>query len=413
MFATKLSVKRFLNWRIYIAFMLIISVTIIVAAFCPEKNNTAVSDGKEWSVKMAESIMARRPAGYGRWDYVTGTVLRGFEEIWRITGDKKYFDYIQKTVDRVVNEDGTIDRYRVTEYNIDNVQEGSMLLLLYKETGREKYKKAADLLREQLEGHPRISEGGFWHKQIYPWQMWLDGLYMGSPFYAEYSKLFNEPENFDDVVKQFVLIDKHLKDEKTGLYYHAWDESRQMFWADKETGLSQCFWGRGLGWYAMAIVDVMDYLPADHKGRESLIAIIQGLAETIKKYQDDKSGVWWQVLDQSDRKGNYLEGSASTMFVYALAKAVRMNYIDKEYFKTVKKGFKGLLTDLIYKDSIGNLNLLRVCSGAGLGGNYSEKIRDGSYEYYVYIEPIRPNDGKATGPFMMAGAEIEKIMNEK
>jgi unsaturated rhamnogalacturonyl hydrolase len=388
--------------KIYKVIWIIVVLTIY--AFGQDNQNNL-------SIKIAESVMERHPNVYSNWNYVTGTVLKGFEAVWRATGDQRYFDYIKHTIDNVVNEQGRIKGYRVEEYNIDQVNSGRMLLFLYKETGEDKYKKAADLVRSQLDGHPRISLGGFWHKQIYPWQMWLDGLYMGSPFYAEYSKMFNEEDKFDDVVKQFVLIDEHLKDEKTGLYYHAWDESKQMFWADKETGLSACFWGRGLGWYMMALVDVIEYLPETHSGRNRLLSIINSLAETITKYQD-QTGLWWQILDKANKEGNYLEGSASSMFVYAMAKAINSGYIDEKFLETVIKGYQGLLKHLIYEDSRHQINLLRNCRGAGLGGDYIEKIRDGSYEYYVYIEPIVPNDGKGVGPFMMGCVEIEK-MKEK
>jgi len=369
-------------------------------------------EGKTWAVRMAESIMARRPGKYDKWDYVTGTVLKGFEEVWRITGDSRYYEYIKSTLDAVVREDGTIEGYDVKEYNIDEVQQGRMLLFLYKETGEEKYKKAAARVRSQLDTHPRIRQGGFWHKKIYPEQMWLDGLYMGQPFYAEYAAMFGDSDSFDDVVKQFMLIEENLRDAETGLYYHAWDESRQMFWADPETGLSQCFWGRGLGWYMMAMVDVLDHLPEDHVGRELLIGSLRGLAKTLKAYQDEETGLWWQVLDQGGRKNNYPEGSASAMFVYALAKAIRMDYIDASYLPVVEKGFRGLTTDLMYKDSLGHYNLLRICRSAGLGGNYRDKIRDGSYGYYVNIEPIIPNDGKGTGPFLAACVEVERLAAE-
>ena len=355
---------------------------------------------------MADSVMSRRPNIYGDWDYVTGTVLKGFEMLWRATGEKRFFQYIKKTVDSIVREDGTIEDYILEDYNIDEIQEGRMLLTLYKETGEEKYKKAAQCLRRQLEHHPRTSEEGFWHKKIYPWQMWLDGLYMGCPFYAEYGLLFDEPEIFDDVVKQFLLIEKHLKDEQTGLFYHAWDEKKKMFWADTETGLSRCFWSRALGWYAMAIVDVLDYIPPSHPGRSSLIRIMKGLAEAISNYQDSKTGLWWQLLDKGGREGNYLEASGSSMFVYALAKAVRMNYIDGKYGNTARRGFQGLIDHLVVKDARGNYNLVRICRSAGLGGDYAEKIRDGSYDYYVYMEPIVPNDGKGVGPFISAGVEL-------
>jgi unsaturated rhamnogalacturonyl hydrolase len=381
-------------------FILLFSFPILLLA----QHNSA----KQNAIHMAESIMERNPAVYNDWDYVTGTVMKGFESVWRVTDDKRFFDYIKSTLDSVVNDDGTIDDYRLEEYNIDEVNEARMLLFLYKITGEEKYKKAAMTVRKQLDGHPRISLGGFWHKQIYPWQMWLDGLYMGTPFYAEYAKMFDQQDSFKDIIKQFVLIDENLIDEKTGLYYHAWDESKQMFWADKETGLSQCFWGRGIGWYAMALVDVLDYIPQDYPGREKLIDITARLAETITKFQDE-TGLWWQVMDQGGRQGNYLEGTASSMFVYMLAKAVNQKWIDEKYSKTVEKGYSGLLSHLIYEDSRGQLNLLRCCQGAGLGGVYQNKIRDGSYEYYVYIESIIPNDGKGTGPFMAGSIEVDKM----
>jgi unsaturated rhamnogalacturonyl hydrolase len=365
------------------------------------------------SEHFANSIMDRRPDGYADWDYVTGTVLKGFEMVWLNTGKQKYFDYIKKTVDRVVDEKGIIDEYNITEFNIDEIAEGRLLLMLYKETGEEKYKIAADSVRKQLDNHPRTSEGGFWHKKIYPWQMWLDGLYMGAPFYTEYAKMFNQPEDYDDITKQFLLIKKHLYDPKTGLYFHAWDESKEMFWADKKTGLSQCFWGRGLGWYAMALVDVLENLPTDHADRQQLIDMTEGLARTLKKYQDANTGLWWQVLDQGERFGNYLEASASSMFVYSIAKAVRMGWVDASHYATAKKGFDGLVDHMIVKDMNNNLSLARICLSAGVGGKSGKKVRDGSFEYYAFIEPIVPNDGKGTGPFLMAATEIEMAESKK
>lgn len=362
-----------------------------------------VSDDKTlWSVRMAESIMKRNPNFYAGWDYVTGTVLKGFEEIWRKTGDQRYFDYIKMTVDSVVTADGTIDDYKLSDYNIDEINQGRMLLLLYKETGDEKYKKAADLLRRQLAEHPRTSEGGFWHKQRYPYQMWLDGLYMGSPFYAEYGKLFNQPENFDDVVKQFVLMETHARDSTTGLLYHAWDEKKEQVWADPVTGRSKIFWGRAMGWYAMALVDVLDYLPAAHPGRAGLIAILQRLANAVANVQNDSTGVWWQVLDQPGREGNYLEASASCMFVYALAKGARLGYLDPHHKAVAEKGFQGILKQFVSENHDGTISLNQICKSAGLGYG-----RDGSYEYYVYQEPKVADDGKGLGPFILAALEIE------
>ena len=199
---------------------------------------------------MADSEMIREPLKLKKWGaYDSGVVLKGIEQVWRETKDQKYFDYLKKNVDEYVEADGNIRTYELEEYNIDQINNGKLLLTLYQETGLEKYKKAAYLQREQLKTHPRTSEGGFWHKNIYPHQMWLDGLFMGSPFYAEFAKIFNEPEIFDDVAHQVVLMAKHTKDPKTGLFYHGWDESKEQKWANPETGASPNFWGRAMGWY--------------------------------------------------------------------------------------------------------------------------------------------------------------------
>lgn len=359
---------------------------------------------ESWSVRMAESIMVRHPGSYGSWNYVTGTVLKGFEELWRKTGDERYYLYIKNTVDGVVNENGTINGYRLSDYNIDMINEGRMLLLLYKETGLEKYKKAAELLRSQLRDHPRTLEGGFWHKQRYPWQMWLDGLYMGSPFYAEYGLLFYEPEDFDDVVLQLTLMEKHARDPITGLLYHGWDESGDQEWADSLTGCSPSFWGRAIGWYAMALVDVLDYLPSDHTGRDSVISIVSRLAEAMTAFQDENSGVWWQVVDQGGREGNYLESSVSCMMVYALGKAIRKGYINETYQPAVIKAYQGILNEFITENADTTINLIQTCTTAGLGYG-----RDGSYDYYVYSTTISVNDGKGVGPFITASLEIERL----
>lgn len=362
------------------------------------------SPDQSWSVRMAESVMARQPDVYDDWDYVTGTVLKGFEELWRYTGDQRYLAYIRQTVDSVVDAEGNIDDYKLSDYNIDEINEGRILLLLYKETGEEKYKKAAALLRSQLADQPRNSQGGFWHKQRYPFQMWLDGLYMGAPFYAEYGSLFGEPENFDDVVKQFVLIEQYTRDPKTGLLYHAWDEKKEQEWADPTTGLSKIFWGRAMGWYAMALVDVLDYLPEDHAGRDDLIAILQRLAVAVARMQDEASGVWWQVVDQPRREGNYLEASVSCMFTYALARGVRLGYLDSAYKYVAVKAFQGIIDNFVSENPDGTIDLNQICRSAGLGFG-----RDGSYEYYVYQEERVANDGKGVGPFILASLEMEMM----
>ncbi len=365
--------------------------------FCDAKEQ----EGKKWAVLMADSIMKRQPLGYGVWDYVTGTVLWSMAELWRTTGEQRYFDYIQKTVDAVVDEDGTIHNYRMEDYNLDEINEGRLLLFLYENTGLEKYKKAARILRQQIQQQPRTQSGGFWHKKRYPWQMWLDGIYMGCPFYSHYSRLFAEKENFDDIIHQILLIEQHTRDPHTGLLYHGWDESRQQTWADSSTGRSASVWARAVGWYAMALVDVLDYLPLDHSGRDSVIQTLQRLASAIARYQDPKTGLWWQVMDRGGEQGNYLESSASCMFVYALAKAARQQYIDLSYRKVAQRGFHGILKHFISYNDDGTINLEKICETAGLGYG-----RDGSYDYYVNQTKIVRNDGKGLGPFILACLEF-------
>jgi len=358
----------------------------------------------DYSIKMAASVMDRRPDGYDTWNYVTGTVLTGFQELWEVTGDQRYLDYIRKTVDLAVNGDGAISRYRLSDYNIDQVREGCQLLFLYRETGEAKYRIAADTLRMQLEGQPRTRSGGFWHKKRYPWQMWLDGLYMGSPFLAEYGSLFNRPEDLDDVVLQIIQMDLHSYDTVTGLFYHGWDESGSQEWGDPETGHSPSFWGRAIGWYAMAMVDVLDFLPADHEGREPILEIFNRLAEGIARFQDPGSGVWWQVTDQIGRDSNYLESSSSCMFVYALAKGVRLGYLDARYGEVARKGYQGILDHFIESRPDRTIDLTKTCLTAGLGNG-----RDGTYRYYTAETGMVSNDGKGVGPFIRAGIEIERI----
>ncbi len=388
----------------HLVFGLLLFLSVIFAHHSLRSaNGEKVQYQGEWSVRMAESVMKRHPGFYDKWDYVTGTVLRGFEELWQQTGDPRYVQYIKSTVDHAVDSSGNIQDYDSSEFNLDEIKEGNAVLLLYRETGEEKYQKAVRLLDHQLENQPCTSEGGFWHKKKYPWQMWLDGLYMGSPFYAEYGQLFNEPQNFDDVVKQLTLMESHARDVKTGLLYHGWDEKKVQDWADPEMGCSPCFWGRAMGWYAMALVDVLDFLPADHAGRDSVIAVFQRLAEAVREYQDDSTGVWWQVMDQKNRKGNYLEASCSCMFVYVLAKGVRKGYIDQAYGETVMRGFRGILKEFVEEKSDGTIDLTHICQSAGLGYG-----RDGSYDYYVFQTHIQTNDGKGVGPFILACVEMER-----
>lgn len=370
-----------------------------------------------WSVRMADSFMARNRDSIvvgnqktARWDYEQGLALKALGRVWQRTADNRYFDYIEKDINRFVDAEGHIRTYKADEFNSDNVTTGRVLLTLAQQTlpNRDRYMKAAVLLRKQLTAQPRNKEGGFWHKNRYPNQMWLDGLYMIEPFYAEFAALYGEPADFDDVAKQFALIEQHLKDPKTGLLYHGYDESRAQKWADPKTGTSPNVWGRALGWYVMALVDVLDYFPATHPQRPKLVSYLQRLAPILARYQDPKSGCWFQMVDQGNRVGNYPEASASCMFVYALAKGVRMGYLPKNLASVAQKGYAGILKTFVETEADGTISLNGTVSVGGLGGTGAadRPYRDGSYAYYL-SEPIRKNDLKGVGPFIMASVEME------
>jgi unsaturated rhamnogalacturonyl hydrolase len=345
------------------------------------------------------------PVGIPRsWTYEQGVQTKAVEQVWYATGDPKYFDFIKRGMDFWLDKEGKLSRYNLEEYNIDHVTPGRGLLTLYRVTNDAKYKNAVELIRSQLKTHPRTKEGGFWHKKIYPWQMWLDGLYMGQPFYAEYSMVWNE-DNWNDIANQFVWMEKHARDPKTGLLYHGWDESREQKWANKETGLSPHVWGRAMGWYAIALVDTLDYFPANHPRRAELIAILNREAEAIAKYQDKKKGVWYDIIDLADRPKNYPESSASAMFVYSLAKGIRKGYLPEKYLKTVRTGWDGIKKEFIRELPDGNLDWEGTVSVSGLGGN---PYRDGSFEYYM-SEKLRTNDVKGLGPAVMAAVELEHL----
>ena len=352
----------------------------------------------------AEQAAKNRPAN---WNYEMGVVLMGFERLWRTSGDAKYLNYMRRIVDKFITAEGNIRTFKMDEYNLDNIPSGRQLLTLYHTFNDKKYKLAADLLRNQLSVQPRNKVGGFWHKLKYPTQMWLDGLYMAEPFYAEYSLLTGKTQDFDDIANQFVLMERYACDEKTGLLYHGWDESRQQKWANPQTGKSPEFWSRAMGWFIMGLVDVLDYFPKDHPRRGELLAILNRTSAALVKYQDPASGVWWQVTDKGGQAGNYLESSGSSMFVYGLAKAARMGYINESYISAIKKGYEGLIKNFIETDSQGGFHLTKAVGGAGLGGT---PYRDGTYDYYIK-EPTRPDDLKATGPFMEACIEVELLNN--
>lgn len=391
--------------------LFLVTISLVSSFYsCGEKE----SQKELWSVKMAKSEMTRYPelwmienAKKPRWTYTFGLVANSMLELTEHTGDSAYFFYAKNYADSLINEKGEIKTYDRESYNIDHISPGKILFDLYYVTNESKYKAALDTLRNQMKSHPRTKEGGYWHKLKYPHQMWLDGLFMASPFLAEYGKKFNEPALFDDVVNQLKLVAKYTFDEKTGLFYHGWDESREQFWADKDSGKSPGFWSRSMGWYGAALVDVLDYLPEETQGRDSILTLVNTLASAIKKHQDTESGVWYQVTDQGNREGNYLESSATALFVYFLSKSLNNNYIGNEYRETAAKGFDGMIKNFIKTENDGTYTVTNCCAVAGLGG---DTRRDGSFEYYI-SEPVIDNDPKSVGAFIFAAIEYERLNN--
>ena len=360
---------------------------------------------QNWAAQMSDSVMKRTPELKQKWEYDNGVIFKGMELVYMLTQDRKYLDYIRTNMDFFIEESGGIRGYTVDEYNIDHVNNGKLLFPLYRETGEKQYRQAADLLRQQLLNHPRTSEGAFWHKQIYPYQIWLDGLYMGAPFYAEYIREFADIKDYSDVTQQFKLCYQHTRDAQTGLLYHAWDEKKEQLWCDPTTGLSKNFWGRSMGWFVMALVDVLDILPEDQEDREFIIQMLSETMEALMKVQDQESGVFYQVLNLPEAKGNYLESSASCMILYAVAKGLRKGYLPERYQVKAEQIRKGIIEEFITITEEGLINLNKTCQVAGLGGRDK---RDGTYAYYI-SEPIICNDPKGIGAFILAMAEAELL----
>ena len=374
-----------------------------------------VSRSKPWSVRMAESEMIRTPKGWQldfstapKWNYCHGLVLQSMMDVYDRYGDKKFYDYALAYADTMVQNDGSIMTYKVDDYTFDRLNSGRILFRIYEQEKQEKYKKAMDLLRTQFDGHPRNDDGGFWHKKVYENQVWLDGVYMSMPYYAEYAFRNNDVDVYQDIVNQFRTVAKHTYDAGNDVYRHACDVSKRQKWADPVTGQSQHCWGRAMGWFAMACVDVLDFMPEHEPGREEILAILEKLVKQIKARQDAKTGVWYQVIDRSGDEGNYLEATCSTMFVYTLLKAVRNGYIDPSYKDVAEKGYRGILKEFVKVDENGIVSIEKCCAVAGLGGKNN---RSGDYQYYLN-EPIRANDPKAVGPFILASLEWERDQKE-
>jgi rhamnogalacturonyl hydrolase YesR len=369
------------------------------------------------SVGLAASEMERRgdSLSYGGWDalngyaskwsYTTGLLSQSLDDLSMATGNPVFADFASRTMDSYLAEDGTILTYKPEEFNIDQINSGKMLQRLYARNNDPRYRAAIDSLAAQMVDHPRTSEGAFWHKQRYPWQLWLDGVYMGMPFLAGVGVMEGDGQKVIEAASEFSIARSHLRDPESGLYYHAWDEAREQIWADPETGRSRYVWARGLGWYAMALVDILDVIPADMTElRAPLLAIIPELAETLVQTQD-ASGAWFQIMDMPDAAGNYLEASGSAMFTYFLAKAINKGYLPETYTEAANKAYAGLVNEFVAVYADGSFNLTNICLVAGLGYG-----RDGSYRYYM-SEPVVENDPKGLAPAIMAGIQISELMD--
>jgi unsaturated rhamnogalacturonyl hydrolase len=390
-----------------IIFSVILLVLVISCARQKESIKTGKADIK-WSVKMANTVLAKSDSliyyvdGNPKWAYDVALLGMAVDRLGYV--DAKYSKYMENWVNYFVKPDGSVIDYTLKEYNLDRIFPGRNVLTVYKRNPDPKYKIAIDNFIEQLKTHPKTKSGGYWHKNIYPWQMWLDGIFMASPYMAQYAKEFNSPEWFDVATTQVKMIYKKTLDQKTGLLMHAWDESHSQKWCVPATGQSQYPWSRAIGWYIIAIEDILEYLPQNHPDRTAIIIILQKTCDALLKVQDPKTGLWFQVLNQGTKDGNYIEGSGSAMYTYAFARGAHRGYLNKKYLQIANLSFNGIIKELITVDAKGLLTMHNICGGCGLGGN---PYRDGSFEYYINEKRV-DNDTKGVGPFIMAAIELDR-----
>ena len=339
-----------------------------------------------------------------KWEYTPTLMARAFLELYQATGDTLYLNHVLQFADQFIGEDGSILTYKKSLYNMDRIQGGNFLILLNDIAPQPQYLTAIETLRDQLREQPRTVEGGFWHKQVYEHQMWLDGLFTGTTFYARYAAWKPEPAAWDDIAKQFLIVDAHTR-KANGLNHHGWDESRQMGWSDSITGCSPETWGRAEGWYVMALCDVIELMPADHPQRPELVAILNRVMDALMTVQDKDSHLWYQVPDRAGEEGNYLESTCSAMYCFAMAKGVRLGVLPQRYKDEARQVMNGLQALKIVANEDGTLSLIDCCAVAGLGGN---PYRDGTYDYYVH-ERIREDDPKGVAPLILACIELSKL----
>ena len=380
---------------------------------------------KNYSEWLTYSEMKRVPRSYlldfsskPKWSYVMGIEMEGMLDTYEHykEGNNAILDYLKEYPAKMIDEKGNITGYKYEDFNLDNVRTAKFILRMHNLFPTKGTEKALKTLFKQLQNQPRTKEGVYWHKAIYANQVWLDGIFMGLPFYCNYAVQTMKPKKaekyLNDAVDQMVKTDYRTYDEKTQLWKHAWDETHQQFWANKEDGKSQHCWARALGWYVMAMTECLDAMPENYARRQEVIDLLNKAMKSVVKYQDKKTGVWYDVLDVKSDK-NYLESTASSMFAYVLLKGYRKGYLSEEYLKAGVKAYNGILKQFIKVNADKTISLTRCCAVSGLGpgpGPYVKKPnykRDGSFEYYM-SEPIRDNDAKGVGPFIWASLEMEQ-----
>ena len=391
--------------------LLILTALFAVAAYGQEP----------YSIRMIRSEMQRNPdatyldgrEGQRKWNYTTGLELKSFLDAAKRYELPEVVDYVRAWADTMATEKGEIYSYKKSNYNVDHICPARIYFDLHDMYGDQdkRYRRVTRKVREQLDSHPRTQSGEFWHKQVYPNQVWLDGFYMALPFYAEYTKRYAPKEQrdslFADIAHQFTAGAKNTYDPATGLFRHAWDESRLMFWCDPETGLSEHAWGRATGWYAIALVEVLDYMPKDHPGHKELVDQLNYLLEVLPKWADPQTGMWYQVLDCPEREGNYQEATCSIMFTYAFLKGLRRGYIDRSHEEYILGLYPKFIDRFIRENADGTISMTDCCAVGGLGG---KQMRKGDFDYYL-SEPIIENDCKGVGPFIWASLEWEARHN--
>lgn len=367
-----------------------------------DKLMTSKPDLPLWNIEAIKQ--GKKPA----WNYIDGCMMVSLLELYKTTKEEKYLEFVKGFVDYYVHEDGTILGYNKEKYSTDDVSETRILFDLYAYTKEEKYSKAIEMVYEQVKTHPRTKEGNFWHKKIYPNQVWLDGLYMMQPFYTRYETERNKMQNYADIVRQYKNVYSLMRDEKTGLYYHGFDSSKEMFWADKKTGLSKNFWLRSLGWFTVSLIDVYEYMNEQmYDEYHTIKMMFKETVDSLLKFQDQESKMFYQVPNFPNREGNYLETSGSSMIAYAILKGVRLKALPERYQKIGLEIFNGICNKyLTVKND--DLNLGGICLVAGLGPETNLR-RDGTFEYYM-SEPVVENDAKGVGPFIMAYTEVKRLL---